>query len=248
MTQLSNAPGWAQCRLPARWETASTTAYVTSIGTLCKMLSKRLVALRRADRRKGAERAVNATRNKGGALAVLWKKLGGFRPAKRITGVLVKEGEAVRLLRDPSVITHEFCASWANMFQADPSPRATMEWGNPPQIPTQDIKGLTAAIEPLEFDTALAQLAQGSPGDNSIDANILQALPDAVLQQLCTSMSNLMVHQLPLPDSWKSASITLLPKDGSGADPMNYRPISLLQVQYKLYTSIITARLSKVVN
>jgi len=66
--------------------------------------------------------ALNASRTKGGDLAVLWKKLGGFRPAKRVTWVFVKEGVATRLSRDPNVITSEFHVSWAKMFQADPTP------------------------------------------------------------------------------------------------------------------------------
>jgi len=123
-----------------------------------------------------------------------------------------------------------------------------MKWGCPPPIPAQNVKELTVAIEPLEFNAALKHLVQGSPGDDSIDANMLRALPDKTLSLLRSSMSDLIVHQLPLPDSWKLASITLLPKDGPGVDPLNYWPISLLQVQYKLYTSIITARLSKLAN
>jgi len=123
-----------------------------------------------------------------------------------------------------------------------------MKGGCPPPIPAQNIKELTVAIEPLEFDTTLKCLAQGLPGNDGIDANMLRALLDETLSLLRSSMSDLIVHQLPLPDSWKLASITLLPKDRPGVDPLNYWPISLLQVQYKWYTSIITTRLSKLAN
>ncbi|NEJ83942.1 hypothetical protein GR268_46720, partial [Rhizobium leguminosarum] len=59
-------------------------------------------------------------------------------------------------------------------------------------------------------------------------------------------MNHLITTQAPLPADWLKGHIILLPKPGSPADPGNYRPISLLQVAYKIYTKIITNRLSLV--
>jgi hypothetical protein len=62
---------------------------------------------------------------------------------------------------------------------------------------------------------------------------------------LRSSLSVLLTTAAPLPAAWRAAHIILLPKPGSRSDLGSYRPISLLQVLYKLYTGIITTRLSK---
>jgi len=45
-------------------------------------------------------------------------------------------------------------------------------------------------------------------------------------------------------DEWKLSAISLLVKDKDNiADPTKYRPIALLDTLYKIYTSILSARL-----
>jgi hypothetical protein len=46
-----------------------------------------------------------------------------------------------------------------------------------------------------------------------------------------------------IPKIWRKAQINLLPKEGDPSELGNYRPISLLCVQYKIYTHILNRRL-----
>jgi hypothetical protein len=103
---------------------------------------------------------------------------------------------------------------------------------------------LTHPIEEEEFAQALGGLNNMAPGTDGISVDILRALPADVLLGIHTQISALIANGLPIPDKWKNAQIILLPKPGLLADPTNYRPISLLQVLYKLYTSILTNRLA----
>lgn len=52
-----------------------------------------------------------------------------------------------------------------------------------------------------------------------------------------------------IPETWKEASISLIHKDGTEATEIkNYRPISLLNADYKIFTSILVSRLKKVLS
>ena len=81
-----------------------------------------------------------------------------------------------------------------------------------------------------------------------MDAAILKALPLLALETIRQAMSDMITHSAKLPKEWKTAQIILWPKEGNPQDPANYRPTSLLQVLYKVYTNIITKRLSKALN
>jgi len=41
------------------------------------------------------------------------------------------------------------------------------------------------------------------------------------------------------PDHWKESIISLIPKTGNILDPSNYRPISLLNTDYKIFSTIL---------
>eukprot|EP00969_Alexandrium_andersonii_P147644 6528491-Alexandrium_andersonii.AAC.1 len=46
-----------------------------------------------------------------------------------------------------------------------------------------------------------------------------------------------------MPQDWKEAQIVGIYKKGSPHDPANFRPISLLNVTYKLFAAVVAARL-----
>ena len=47
-----------------------------------------------------------------------------------------------------------------------------------------------------------------------------------------------------LPNAWKTSSIFLIHKSGSAADPLNYRPIVLLNTSNKIFTIIVNKHMS----
>lgn len=51
-----------------------------------------------------------------------------------------------------------------------------------------------------------------------------------------------------IPEQWKSSTIILLHKNGPKDDLNNYRPISLMSNLYKLFTKIITRRLTQILD
>ncbi len=99
-------------------------------------------------------------------------------------------------------------------------------------------------ITEAEVVTTINSMKSTTPGTDGIPAAILQLL----LKEMISALTMLFNHCLEggdLPALWREAAVTLIYKDGDMACPGNYCLIALLQVQYKVYTSILAARLSK---
>jgi exonuclease III len=96
-----------------------------------------------------------------------------------------------------------------------------------------------------EFRRHFSTMAKDkTPGEDGITVEMLQAMPERMKEGLLKLM-NLCIDSREIPNSWKMARISLIFKDGSQYQPGNYRPISLLSVQYKLLTKILASRLSQ---
>lgn len=59
-------------------------------------------------------------------------------------------------------------------------------------------------------------------------------------------LMNGIVKDIEMPKSWTEAIISLIPKEGQDlTNVKNYRPISLLCADYKLFSKILAERLKK---
>jgi hypothetical protein len=83
--------------------------------------------------------------------------------------------------------------------------------------------------------------------------------PDELPAELYKSFEELVVHDFhktileahssgALPPTMREGDIILLYKKGDSRDPRNYRPITLLQVDYKIMAKILVARMKNVIN
>ena len=55
-------------------------------------------------------------------------------------------------------------------------------------------------------------------------------------------------NEKKIPKSWKSSKLVFIHKKGDNKDLKNYRPISLLSNTYKVFTKILTLRLTRVLD
>lgn len=52
-----------------------------------------------------------------------------------------------------------------------------------------------------------------------------------------------------IPMSWKETRLILVPKEGNNIEnPGSYRPIALLNLDYKILSSILEERLNRIIN
>ena len=93
-----------------------------------------------------------------------------------------------------------------------------------------------------ELEKAIKKFKQRSPGPSGITANQLKNLPENMLRYLLTMLN----HCLSIgyfPEKWKVAEMIFLPKpEGSQHQVANYRPISLLDVEGKVFDRILNDR------
>uniref|UniRef100_A0A670JNS3 Reverse transcriptase domain-containing protein n=1 Tax=Podarcis muralis TaxID=64176 RepID=A0A670JNS3_PODMU len=105
---------------------------------------------------------------------------------------------------------------------------------------------LNRPISIEEIESAIKKMKLGkAPGPDGLSAKYYKVLGDQLVQILCDTMNNIL-RGGKIPESWREAFITLIPKpDTDKLNMKNYRPISLLNNDYKIYADIMANRLKK---
>lgn len=96
-----------------------------------------------------------------------------------------------------------------------------------------------------EIRYALSRVKNGkSGGEDGILPEMLKEGDDHLLKKLA-DLFNKCLLQGRIPKNWENAVVILLYKKGCKADLNNYRPISLLSQTYKLFSKVLTNRITR---
>uniref|UniRef100_A0A803TA98 Reverse transcriptase domain-containing protein n=1 Tax=Anolis carolinensis TaxID=28377 RepID=A0A803TA98_ANOCA len=112
------------------------------------------------------------------------------------------------------------------------------------KITEQQRERLNKEISVEEIKKAIRVMdSSKAPGPDGFSASYYKIMIEEVTPHLHKIMNGILQGQKP-PDSWQKTSITMIKKEGQDPkDVRNYRPISLLNVDYKIFANILAGRL-----
>uniref|UniRef100_A0A670HXI2 Reverse transcriptase domain-containing protein n=1 Tax=Podarcis muralis TaxID=64176 RepID=A0A670HXI2_PODMU len=117
------------------------------------------------------------------------------------------------------------------------------------QLTEEDETLLNEPITVEEVRYTIKKMKPGkAPGPDGFSQKYYKSLEEHLAPVLCKVINNILQGG-GIPDSWREAHITVIPKaDSDRLDIKNYRPISLLNNDYKIFAGIMANRLKKYLN
>lgn len=112
---------------------------------------------------------------------------------------------------------------------------------NLPKITDEQNGKLITKITKEEIQSAIKRMKGGkSPGTDGFPMEWYKTMQDKLIPTLLKTF-NWVLENKNVPPSWREAMISIIPKEGRDKlECGNYRPVSLLNNDYKLFTSILT--------
>ena len=106
-------------------------------------------------------------------------------------------------------------------------------------------KGKIAEFTKEEIEAAIHRLKKGKARDSSgVRAEQLKICSEETKEKIRNIFNDIAQQEDFIPNSWRKIRIQVIHKKGSRDDPGNYRPICGLPILYKLFATVMYARLA----
>lgn len=144
---------------------------------------------------------------------------------------------------DPEQVANSFREEWNKLYSNTTAEKPPGEWLK--HVQKGDHRHiLDLPINMHTLQTKLTNLKKGkSAGEDNITNELLLHL-DSHGREVLLWILNKTILDGHIPDLWRGSITTMLYKKGEKTDPLNFRPIALLNCAYKVYSSIQTDRLN----
>jgi exonuclease III/ribonuclease HI len=168
----------------------------------------------------------------------------------------VVPGASPVIISDRESITAEVAFFWQSVFKAPSLPLVhEEEWFNSSSFRkvVGSLKGkdgeLMRVITVSELKEVLKRMGnRKATGPDRLPAEAFKLMPDVALEEICR-LFNVLLKVEYTPMSWKDSWIFTILKPRE--DPMllnSYRPITLLNVFYKLFANVLNGRLNRLLD
>ncbi|CAM2105899.1 unnamed protein product [Caretta caretta] len=164
---------------------------------------------------------------------------------KHVTCLLAEDGTP---LTEPVEMCGRARAFYASLFSPDPTDPGSCRvlWEELPMVSASDRDRLELPLTLAEFLEALRRMPTNkSPGMDGLTVEFYRVFWDVLSPDLVTIWAESLQSGV-LPLLCRRAVLALLPKKGDFRDLRNWRPISLLSMDYKIVAKAISLRLGSV--